>query len=431
MWSIRFVAVAAAVLVGLVCWRVSAEAATASAPGAVVTEIRVGNHGSRTRFVLDLSGGVTAEVFTLANPYRIVIDLPEVGWRLPPRPLPQTVGLFDRVRYGLFRPGTTRVVIETTQPAHIVDARLLGPDIDGGRRLMLDFVQTDHTAYVEASKAGKSRFSISDAPDLSEPSASEPAANEAPAVTTVALTFARPPRKPLVRREKPLVVLDPGHGGVDPGALGTSGTYEKHITLSAAREFKVLLEKSGRYRVVLTRERDIFIPLRDRVTFAREAGADLFISLHADSIKRRNVRGLSVYTLSETASDKEAADLAESENKADLIAGVDLSHETPEVTNILIDLAQRETMNESARFATLMVKELGNQTRLLRNSHRFAGFRVLKAPDVPSVLVEMGFLSNLQDERDLKKKSYRAKLGTALVEAVDRYFMRVEEAQRR
>ena len=431
MWSIRFVALAAAVLVGLVCWRESAEAATVSGPGAVVTEIRVGNHGNRTRFVLDLSGGVTAEVFTLANPYRIVIDLPEIGWRLPTRPLPQMVGLFDKVRYGLFKPGTTRVVIETTQPARIVEARLLGPDADGGRRLMLDFVQTDHASYVTASKAGRSSFSISDAPDLTQPLDPEPAAEEAPSVVAVALPFALPPRKPLIRREKPVVVLDPGHGGVDPGALGASGTYEKHITLSAAREFKDLLEKTGRYRVILTRERDIFIPLRDRVAFAREAGAELFISLHADSIKRKNVRGLSVYTLSETASDKEAADLAESENKADLIAGVDLSHETPEVTNILIDLAQRETMNESAHFASLMVKELGRQTRLLRNTHRFAGFRVLKAPDIPSILVEMGFLSNRQDERDLQKKSYRAKLGTALVEAVDHYFMRVEEAQRR
>ena len=431
MWSIRFVAFAAAVVVGLVCWRESAEAARASAPGAVVSEIRVGNHGDRTRFVLDLSGSVAAEVFTLANPYRIVIDLPEVGWRLPSRPLPRAIGLFAQVRYGLFKPGTTRVVIETNRPVRIVDARLLGPDPDGGRRLMLDFVETAPAAFALARKNGRSHLTISTAPDKSEPAIPEPEADRKPLVTAVALPLALPPRKPTLRIEKPLIVLDPGHGGVDPGAIGTSGTYEKHITLSAAREFKELLEKTGRYRVMVTRERDIFIPLRDRVAFAREAGGDLFISLHADSIKRRNIRGLSVYTLSENASDKEAAELAESENKADLIAGVDLSHETPEVTNILIDLAQRETMNESAHFAALMVKELGRQTRLLRNTHRFAGFRVLKAPDVPSVLVEMGFLSNRQDERDLQKKSYRAKLGAALVEAVDNYFMRVEEAHRR
>ncbi len=431
MWSIRFVALAAAVVVGLVCWRDSAEAARTSAPGAVVTEIRVGNHGERTRFVLDLSGSVPAEVFTLSNPYRIVIDLPEVGWRLPAQPLPGAVGLFAQVRYGLFKPGTTRVVVEITRPARIVDARLLGPDADGRRRLMLDFVETAAAAYAQAARAGKSRYSISEAPDRTVPAGPEPGTNGKPLVTAVALPIALPPRKPAIRVEKPLIVLDPGHGGVDPGALGTSGTYEKHITLSAAREFKELLEKTGRYEVVVTRKRDIFIPLRDRVTFAREAGGDLFISLHADSIKRRNIRGLSVYTLSENASDKEAAELAESENKADLIAGVDLSHETPEVTNILIDLAQRETMNESARFAELMVKELGRQTRLLRNTHRFAGFRVLKAPDVPSVLVEMGFLSNGQDERALQKKSYRAKLGAALVKAVDKYFMRVEEAHRR
>jgi N-acetylmuramoyl-L-alanine amidase len=191
------------------------------------------------------------------------------------------------------------------------------------------------------------------------------------------------------------------------------------------------LERSGRFRVVLTRKRDIFIRLRDRVAIARDAGADLFMSIHANSIKNKNIRGLSVYTLSEKASDKEAAELAEQENKADLIAGIDLSNESPEVTNILIDLAQRETMNQSVRFASLLVGKLKRQTRILRNSHRFAGFVVLKALDVPSVLIELGFLSNRQDERALRSKGYRAKLASSIRRAIEGYFAQIEEAYRK
>ena len=164
---------------------------------------------------------------------------------------------------------------------------------------------------------------------------------------------------------------------------------------------------------------------------ARDAKAELFISIHADAVKNKSIRGPSVYTLSEKASDNEAGELAEKENKADLIAGIDLTHETPEVTNILIDLAQRETMNESARYAAILIKEIRKATEALRNSHRFAGFAVLKAPDVPSVLLEMGFLSNPTDERQLKSRQYRSKLAAAVVKSVEAHFVRVEEANRK
>jgi N-acetylmuramoyl-L-alanine amidase len=408
-------------------------------PGAVVSDVRVGTHESTTRFVMDMSAPVTARLFTLVNPYRVVIDLPEIGWRLPPRPLPAAKGLFAKVRYGLFKPGTTRVVIEVSHPVKVSFARFMAAPDGTGNRLVIDFVKTDAQSYLQAARSGSSRKSVSatDLATVAAPAgvaaaAAEPAlAIPTPKPTLAALIFTPPPRKPGFRREKPLIVLDPGHGGADPGAIGAAGTYEKHVTLKAAREFKAHLEKSGRFRVVLTRHRDVYIPLRDRVAFGRESEADLFISLHADSIKRRHIRGLSVYTLSERASDQEAADLAEKENKADLIAGLDLSHETREVTNILIDLAQRETMNESARFASILVNEFKRQTKLLRNSHRFAGFRVLKAPDVPSVLVEMGFLSNREDEKALLKRAYRDRLGAALTKAVEAYFSRIEEAYRR
>lgn len=229
---------------------------------------------------------------------------------------------------------------------------------------------------------------------------------------------------------KAVVVIDPGHGGVDPGALGVSGIYEKHITLAMARELKAQLEKGGRYKVQLTRDRDIFIRLRERVAIARQYGADLFISLHADSVANPQLAGLSVYTLSQTASDGEAQTLADKENKADLIAGIDLSHESADVANILIDLAQRETMNRSAGFAGGVVTELGRETTLLGNTHRFAGFAVLKAPDVPSILVELGYLSNSTEEKLLRQPDYRAKLAKGIARAVDRHFLEGQKAKR-
>ena len=220
----------------------------------------------------------------------------------------------------------------------------------------------------------------------------------------------------------PLVYIDPGHGGPDPGTIGHNGTYEKNVTLAVAKELERQLLATGRYRVKLTRESDIYVPLRERFWMARADHADIFISLHADSSFVGDPRGLSVYTLSETSSDAEAEALAAKENKSDLIAGVDLSKQSTAVTSILIDLAQRETKNLSAHFAELLVNELGKVTTLLPNTHRFAGFAVLKAPDIASVLIEMGYLSNVQDEALLLSASHRAKLAGALLRAIDGYF---------
>jgi N-acetylmuramoyl-L-alanine amidase len=224
--------------------------------------------------------------------------------------------------------------------------------------------------------------------------------------------------------------IDAGHGGVDPGAIGHDGVYEKSIVLAAAKALKAALEETGRYKAVLTRTDDSFIRLRERIAIARRVDADLFVSLHADSIKDSSLRGLSVYTLSENASDNEAEALATSENKADIVAGIDLSQQEPEVTNILIDLAQRRTMNYSARLAGYVVHELERETKLLTRPHRFAGFAVLKAPDVPSVLVELGFLSNREDSRRLNDPAYRRKVATGLTRAIDRYFQGVQSAFR-
>ena len=221
-----------------------------------------------------------------------------------------------------------------------------------------------------------------------------------------------------------LVMLDPGHGGMDPGAIGVSGTHEKLVTLATALEAAKLLEATGKYRVQLTRSEDVYIPLTERVEQAQSAGADLFMSIHADANPNHRIRGASVYTLSEQASDAEAAELAARENRSDRVAGVDLSNHEPIVSEILFDLARRQTNNMSLRFAQDIVSELGREVQLMVNTHRSAGFVVLKAPDIPSALVELGCLSNAVEERDLRQTSYQRKLAATLTHSIDDYFTR-------
>jgi N-acetylmuramoyl-L-alanine amidase len=237
-----------------------------------------------------------------------------------------------------------------------------------------------------------------------------------------------PPAKPA--DERPMVVIDPGHGGVDPGAVGISGTYEKNLTLDYGKALKQALEATGRYRVAMTRERDVFMKLRERIALAQQAKGDLFISLHANVHSSGSVRGASIYTLSETASDEEAAALAAAENAADVLAGVDLTDQTGDVRNILIDLAQRETMNLSKKFANDLVQEVGREAKLLGNTHRFAGFAVLKSPVVPSILFEIGYLSNRQEERLIRSAEHRSKIIESIIRAVDGYFERQRAASR-
>jgi len=392
----------------------------ASGAVAVVTDVRVGQDGQTTRLVLDLTSKISFKVFELAEPYRIVIDLPEVGWRLPPRPLPQGIGMLVNMRYGLFQPGTSRIVLDVNKPPKIEKKFILKPEGKSGYRLVVDF-----------SSVSKKTFSKT--PRVTIPSYEITSRN-----TRVAGSYnvpkSLPPAKPEVKSAKlgkRIIFIDPGHGGVDPGAIGALGTYEKHITMSMAQELKAEINKTGKFKALLTRKRDVFVPLRERVARARNGNADLFISIHADASKNPKTGGFSVYTLSERASDRETAALAERENKADLIAGINFSKETPEISNILIDLTRRLSMNESAKFAILLVKKMSQHTKLLRNTHRFAGFAVLKAPDVPSVLVELGFLSNPRDEKALKSKKYRAKLAKGIVRAIISYFSSVENAYKK
>ena len=365
-----------------------------------VTGIRLGVQADATRVVLDLTADLEHTIFTLPDPYRVVIDLPEVEWRLPGTSLSVGRGLVERFRYGLFRPGVSRVVLDVSGPVVVNRAFMLRPAADFGYRLVLDLAPVSAEAFTRQAQL-------------------------APPPQPGAVPEASPPMPtPGANGTKPLVVVDPGHGGVDPGTIGVSGGYEKAVTLACALELKRQLEASGRYRVMLTRSRDVFVQLRQRVGLARDSGADLFISLHADANSNRKIHGAAVYTLSEKSSDAEAAELAAKENKSDIIAGVNLAGEgyDEDVANILIDLAQRETMNLSAEFATLVIPELGRESAMLRKSHRYAGFRVLKAPDVPSVLIELGYVSNAEDERRLGDPAHRRELMAAIVRAADSYF---------
>jgi N-acetylmuramoyl-L-alanine amidase len=232
-------------------------------------------------------------------------------------------------------------------------------------------------------------------------------------------------RVPLPAREArppaPLVMLDPGHGGKDPGAIGVSGTYEKQVALATAFELRRLLEAGGRYRVAMTRTTDRFVPLEERVARAQEHGAGLFVSMHADALSDHGVRGASVYTLAPNASDAQTAQLAQRENSADRFAGPAFGVR-PEIARILASLVQRETRVGSARLARSLVGSLDRSLLMLPNPERHAGFVVLKAADIPSVLVEMGFMSNPLDEAQLRRPSHRAAVAGAMRDAVDAYF---------
>ena len=396
-WKRRLAAAAVAALVATAIG--GAGPVGAAAPE--VNSVRLGVHPGMTRLVLESDRRLTHRVFALAAPRRVVIDLPEVVWRLRGKEPRGKVGVIVALRYGLFQSGTSRVVLDIGRAVKIKKTFVIPPSGGKGFRFVLDLEPADAESFSKLVRRTR--------PALAPPPR-RPAANRIPS---------RAEKRPQPYR---VVAVDPGHGGVDPGAIGRSGVYEKRLTLQVARSVRRELQATGRYKVVLTRDRDVFVRLRHRVEIARDAGAELFLSLHADSIENRRVRGGSVYTLSETASDAEAAALAAKENKADLIAGIDLSGENPLVATILIDLAQRESMNLSAQFANFLVGELARTGRLVRKAHRYAGFAVLKAPDVPAVLVELGYLSNREDERLLRQRAHHQKIAAAVVRAVDRYF---------
>ena len=345
--------------------------------------------------MLDLSQKIDLTAFTLADPYRVVIDLPQVTFSLPSKAGDNGRGLVKAFRYGLVMAGGSRIVLDIKKPVRIDKAFVLEPADGQPARLVLDLSATDRESFLRT-------ISVESRP----PRKAEP--------------------KPPIANSgdpRPLVVIDPGHGGIDTGTKAASGEAEKTIVLEFATTLRERIEKGGKYRVAMTRSDDTFIPLPDRVRFARSLKAALLISIHADYLPKNEgaAQGATIYTLSENASDSEAARLAESENRADVIAGVDLTSEPSDVADILIDLAQRETKTFSNQFAHVLAGELKTAARMHKNPMKSARFLVLRAPDVPSVLVELGYVSTKDDLKELMSAEWRGRSADAIARAVDAF----------
>lgn len=363
------------ILGGLWLYFFSAEPALAL----VLPKITIEANGNQETISIAVPAAEPYKVFTIENPDRLVVDIPQIvldpeqrqGIKLPSS---YNGKLIKTLRFGQFNTEISRFVFDLNQTVRITNITTR-ENKNNYVRLMID---------IEEVKRDKKTAAI---------------------------------KKP----SKPIIIIDPGHGGIDPGTIAADGTQEKDVVLEYARALQNKLLKSGKYDVVLTRDDDRFIMLRKRIEIARKESGNLFISLHADSAPD-DVRGLSVYTLSDKASDEEAEALAARENKADVLAGIDLSDERKDVADILISLAQRETNNRAATLADFLVASLQGKVRLLPKSHRFAGFAVLKAPDIPSVLIELGFLSHKGDQKLIKTPSYREKVINGIAAGVDAYF---------
>ena len=380
----------------------AAERAAAPAAGAdslpVATDARLGGDESQTRFVMDFTRKIDLHAFTLADPYRVVIDIPQVAFQLPAKAGESGRGLIKAFRFGLVMQGGSRIVFDVTKPVRIDKAFVVDATDGAPARVVLDLAPTDRDTFLRriANDNSASR------PDL--PRADGPQSKSSD--------------------PRPLIVLDPGHGGIDTGTKGPHGEEEKDIVLNFAQRLRDRLEKSGKYRVLLTRADDTFVPLADRVRIARDAGAALLMSIHADALPHGegDAQGASIYTLSDTATDSEAARLAEKENRSDVVAGVDLKSEPDDVAGILIDLAERETKSFSVQFAHKLLGEMKGVARLHKTPLKSAGFRVLRAPDVPSVLVELGYVSNREDLQLLLSDNWQERTAGSIAQAIEAYF---------
>jgi N-acetylmuramoyl-L-alanine amidase len=368
----------------------------------VAGDVRLGGDGAQTRMIVDFSQKVDIRAFTLADPYRVVIDMPQVAFQFRPKAGEAGRGLIRTFRFGLVMPGGSRMVVDLVRPARIDKALVLDAANDQPARLVLDLTAISRDAFMRLA-ALEGRVPDNRKTDsLPEKSLPENRSDDA----------------------RPLIVIDPGHGGIDNGTKAATGEMEKTIVLEFCLILRDKIEKLGKYRVVMTRVDDSFVALSDRVALARARQASLFISIHADALARGegDAQGATVYTLSERPSDARAARLAEAENQADVIAGLDLTSEPKDVAGILIDLARRETKTFSVQFAQTVVNSMKATAKLHQNPLKAASFVVLKAPDVPSVLVELGFVSNKMDLRSLISPEWRQRTADSIVQAVDTFF---------
>lgn len=361
----------------------------------IALDARLAGDANRTRLIVDLNKKIDVRAYTIADPNRVIVDLPELSFDLPVGAGKQPRGLIAAFRYGQFAPGKARIVIDLREPVKIEKTFVLAAVDDQPARLVIDLVRTDAASFLKNALVPERQQTLA------------PKAQPKQQVTDA----------------RPLIVIDPGHGGPDTGAVAKTGDEEKEVVLEVAKMLRDQLVRTGRYRVVMTRDDDTFVPLDERVTIARTNKAALFISIHADSLSKGagEASGATIYTLSERASDSEAQRLADKENDADKLAGY-LSRQPDDVANILFDLAQRETKNHSALFARTLAGSLKNAARLHKSPLRSAGFVVLKSPDVPSVLLELGYLSSPDDLKQMTSEAWREKVTVSVVEAIDKFF---------
>jgi N-acetylmuramoyl-L-alanine amidase len=358
---------------------------------------RIVGDDARTRIVIDFDRPPSFSIHYIANPERVVVDLPATAFGFPAKDL-EARGLFKDIRYGTMDGDSARIVLTATKPVRIGMAKVQVDENGKGQRLVLEAEMTDKATFSELVKAQS----------WSEPEAAQ---------TTSAIPA---PAKP--ESGDFIVAVDAGHGGIDTGAIGVdTKTQEKDVTLAFAKTLADRLNREPGIKAFLTRKDDSFLSLSERVQIARQNHAALFVSMHADTLRQKDIRGATVYTISDKASDKLAADLADRENLSDQIAGKAAATEPPEVADILLDLTRRETQAFSISMAESVLASFKDQVGTINNPHRHAGFRVLQAPDVPSILLELGFLSNKEDEKLLLDDTWRAKMGDLLTEAVKHY----------
>ncbi len=361
---------------------------------AIATQVSLVSDQHGEALVVDMSAEVRAAPSMMAEPMRLILDFPRLGFRAPQTPLPPKGGAVAGVRFGAFMRGEGRVIVELNQPMRAAEQSFL-PLEGGGRRLVIRLEPIDRAAFIALAK---------------------PVADDIITGSTARAQAGR-------GSDLPLVFIDPGHGGIDSGASGPGGELEKSIVLQFSLALRDRLERGGKARVMMSRTTDVFVPLRERVRLARQAKAQLFISIHADALPsdEGEARGATVYTLSDRATDDRAQRLAEKENRADLAAGIEAKDDQGEVADILFDLARRESRAFSLQFSRQLIQTLPKATRLHRNPLKGAGFTVLRAPDVPSVLLELGYLTTAEEARLMQTEDWRRATADATAEAIERF----------